>query len=837
MNKIKLILLSFLMLGSLAAQDLSKLSPEQLAAYKQYTQGKNATESNSVKENVVQERVVEYDDDQQQNTYNNNNNKNYQKNNNNYNNNNNKNYKNNNNQKNLNNNYLEGKVLPEKAVIFGSHLFSKQNLTFEPKLNIATPTHYILGTYDELIIDISGYYEANYKLKVSTEGTIRIPNVGPVKVSGLTMESASRAIRNKVSQIYMGVSSGQTHVNVSLGNIRSIRVTVVGEATRPGSYTLPSLATAFNALYACGGPDSLGSMRDIKVIRAGKIIANIDVYRFLFDGVISNNISLRDDDVVKIEPYGVRATITGSVKHGGLFEVLPGETMQNLIRFSGGFNDKAYQARITNFRLTDKGKTVVDVADDQFSTFRLQSGDSCVVAANNNVFDNRVDIIGSVFRPGTYALEPGLTVKQLIAKAEGVKEDAYLNMAYITRKKENQIPEIVGFNLGKVLDGTAEDILLQKDDSIKIRSLFDYREKQSVSIWGAVKEPGSFELIENISLKDLIYKAFGFSEMASTDSVELIRVIKDQETLLNTNMKTRVMKFALDKDMKFANGSGDILLENGDQVIVRAISGYEGVRMVRILGEVIKPGNYNITNKAEKISDLIQRAGGFSNYAYPLGAFLIRSEKVNAVEEKLQKIVSENTKTQLQNKEDGEMDVTLLKATGSTSMQDYTTKDSVQRTLSGANVEAKLFKSEGIVGINLVEIMKNPGGEYDLNLEEGDVINVPRELQTVRVLGEVLFPTYVRYDKEMSFKDYISNAGGFSERAQKRKAFVLYANGTAKSTKRFLGIKIYPNVMPGARVVVPQQPVEIKNKMTAGESITMMSSLASVMALIYSLLR
>jgi len=800
MNKLKLILLSFLLAGSLAAQDTSKLSPEQLEAYKKYTQGNQAPAANTVKDNVVQERAVEADEQKK---------------------------------------ILDSdkKEPLDQSGAFGSHLFNKQNLTFEPKLNIATPTHYILGTYDELIIDISGYYEANYKLKVSTEGTIRIPNVGPVKVSGLTMESASRAIRSRVAQIYMGVNTGQTHVNVTLGNIRSIRVTVVGEATRPGSYTLPSLATAFNALYACGGPGQLGSMRDIKVIRGGKVIANIDVYRFLFDGVISNNISLRDEDVVKIEPYGIRATINGSVKHGGLFEARPGETLQNLIRFAGGFTDKAYQARITTFRLTEKGKTVIDVPEDEFSAFRLQSGDLCVVAANNNVFDNRVDIVGSVFRPGAYALEPGLTVKQLIAKADGVKEDAYLNMAYITRKKENQIPEIVGFNLGEVLDGTAEDILLQKDDSVKIQSLFDYREKQSVSIWGAVKAPGTFNLVENISLKDLIFKARGFSEMASTDSVELIRVIRDQETLLNTNEKTRVMKFALDKDLKFAKGSGDILLENGDQVIVRSISGYEGVRMVRIEGEVLKPGNYNITNKSEKISDLIQRAGGFSNYAYPLGAFLIRKEKASAVEQKLQRIVSENTKTQLETEEEGEMDVAMLKATGATSMQDYNSRDSLQRTKSGANVEDKLFAPEGVVGINLVEIMKNPGGEYDLNLEEGDVINIPRELQTVRVLGEVLFPTFVRYDKSMHFKGYVSNAGGFSERAQKRKSFVLYANGTAKSTKRFLGIKFYPNVTPGARIVIPQKPVEIRNKMSAAESITMMTSLASVMALIYSILK
>jgi len=802
MNKLKLILLSLFVVSGLFAQDLSKLTPEQLAMYKKYMAGKNATTSTPAitpKENVTIRTVDENDSL-------------------------------------MTTPKLKPEVTPApKLTLFGSYLFNTQNLTFEPKLNIPTPPNYILGTYDELIIDISGLYEANYKLKVSPEGIVRIPNVGSVNVAGLTMENATRIIKNRVAKVYMGVPSGETRVNVSLGNIRSIRITVVGEAVRPGTYTLPSLATAFNALYSCGGPNDIGTMRDIKVIRAGKVIAKLDVYQFLVDGLLLDNIALQDEDILKIDPYKIRVSFSGAVKHTGIFEEVQDETLKDLIRYAGGFSDNADRSKITVFRYTEKGKTVVDVLENELSSFQLKSGDSCNVTHTYNKFDNRVDIKGSVYRPGAYALEPGLTVKKLIAKADGIKEDAYLNMAYITRKKENQIPEIIGFNLGEVLKGNAPDVLLQKDDSVAIRSLFDYREGQKVFISGEVKSPGTYPLIENITLKDLIFKARGFTEMASTDSVELIRPIKNQDSLLLYNIKSIVMKFAIDKNLNFKPGSGDKLLENGDQVIVRTISGYEGIRMVRVEGEILHPGSYNITNKAERISDVVKRSGGFTHYAYPVGAFLIRSESTNVIEQKLNKIMIENSKNQLQTQAKS-LDANLLKAAGATTVEGYTAMDSIQKKLSGSSVVDKIFKTEGVVGLNLKEIMQNPGGKYDLKLEEGDIIYVPRELQTVRVLGQVLFPTIVRYDDTMSLKDYISNSGGFSINANRSKVFVLYANGAAKSTNSFFGFKFYPRIEPGARIVVPENPIEIKNKLTTAETVAILTSITSVVALVYSIL-
>ena len=813
MSRLKLSILFLFAIGSLIAQDLSRLSPEQLEMYKKYKAGNTQAVSNSAMESQndnFEGRKVESTDSLKTNQAKDNNSK---------------------------ANRLENNNITPKLSLFGSYLFKTQNLTFEPRLNIPTPPNYILGTSDELLVDVSGLYEANYKLKVSPEGIVRIPNVGPVKVAGMTITSAAKTIRNMVSKVYMGVSTGETNVNVTLGNIRSIRVTVVGEAVRPGSYTLPSLATAFNALYVCGGPNNIGTMRYIKVIRAGKVIAKLDVYQFLVDGILGENIALQDEDIIKIDPYKVRVYIDGAVKHKAIFEGLEGETLKNIIRYSGGFADNAYKDIVTTYRYSGKQKSVVDVTDKQIKDFVVKSGDSIVVSTTLDKFENRIDISGSVNRPGAYSLEPGLTVKQLVAKANGLKDDAYLNMAFITRKKTNNIPEIFGFNLGELLSGNIPDILLQKNDVVDIANLFDYREKQTVTILGAVKAPGAFPFIDKMTLKDLIYQAKGFTELASTDSVELVRVIKDKDILLNTNKKTTIEKFALDKDLNFINGVGDELLQNNDQVIVRSISGYEGIRMVRVEGEVLHPGSYNIKNKAERISDVVKRAGGFTNYAYPAGAFLIRSESTNAIEQKLNKIMLENSKNQLENKSNKTLDATMLRQSGATSVQGYTAMDSIQKKLSGSDVVNKIFVQEGVVGLNLKDIIAHPEGKYDLKLEENDIIYIPRELQTVRVTGQVLFPTIVRYDKDMTLKAYISNSGGFALNANKSKVFVLYPNGSAKSTESFLWMKFYPKVEPGTRIVVPERAVEIKNKLTPAETVAILTSISSVVALMYSILK
>lgn len=722
------------------------------------------------------------------------------------------------------------KQTPPALQVFGMHIFNNQRLTFEPKLNIPTPPNYILGALDEVIIDITGLYEAHYRVKVSPEGTIRIPAVGLIKVGGLSVETATNGIKNRFSKIYEGVHSGETKVVVSLGDIRSIRVSVVGEAFRPGSYTLPSLATAFNALYACGGPGKMGSMRNIKVIRNGKSIGSIDLYQYLIEGSLKNDIPLQDEDVVFIEPYKNRIAIEGEVKHPALFESLDGEKLSDLIRFAGGFTEKASKSIITAFRNVDQSKAVINVYENQINTFDLKSGDSYVVSKIHDVFKNRVDITGSVYRPGAYALEEGMTLKQLVEKAEGVKQEAFLNMAFLVRRKENTIPEIISFNLGGILQNRIPDIVLEKNDSVCIKNMDDYREEVSVSIWGAVQMPGVYPLKETATVKDLIFMAKGFTETASTDSIELIRIIKDPKTLLTSNRRTIVKKFKMDKTLDLKSEDGNFPLENGDQIIVRSISGFENIRMVKVDGEVLHPGTYNINSKIERISDLLKRAGGLTKYAYPMGACLIRYEKTSGVESILKQKMVENAKRQLKEVSSNKIDSKLVQEGGISNIK------KVKENLSNTKSAEELLNSEGIVGINLSYIMKNPGCQQDFFLEEGDVLYIPRELQTVRVLGEVLLPTYIGYVKGHTLDDYISGAGGFSDNAQKNKTFVLYANGSAKSTKTFLGFRQYPAILPGSHIVVPEKPTEIKTKMTTAESVSIIGSLATVAALIFSVI-
>jgi len=783
--------------ANVAAQnnvDLSKLSPDQVEAYKQYVATGNATAADAA---AVKERTVS-----------------------------------------------QTMTGPASQVaggtssvngVFGSYLFGKQNLTFEPNLNIPTPPYYVLGTYDEIIVDISGLYEANYRLKVNTEGFIRIPNIGPIKVGGITISEASKIIRNRLSAVYTGIGGG-TRVNVSLGSIRSIRVTVIGEAYKPGTYTLPSLATAFNALYACGGPGENGSMRDIKVIRRGKVIAEIDVYDYLMKGSLKNNVQLCDEDIIKVEPYRTRVKISGAVKRQGIFETLSGETMSDLINYAGGFTDIANTSAITVIRLKGKEKTVAEVTGEIMNSFKLESGDEVSVSGIYDKYNNRVTLAGAVYRPGVYSTDSCSTVRELIKKADGLRDDAYLGIAYITRQRANDVPEIIGFNIGGIVCGKDSDISLKKDDYVKVEYLSDFTENKSVGVWGAVLTPGSYKLIDKMTVKDLISMAHGFTEQASTDSIELVRIIKDPIKLLTSPEKSMVFKIAMDKNLDIKNNGNDMTLESGDQVIVRNISGYEPIRVARIEGEIVTPGNYNITEKTERISSLVRRAGGFTEYAYPDGAYLIRKESATGIERKLNDIATENIKKELISQTTAKLNATALGAQGM-SVKSYSKADSVRQELSGSEVIKSLSDNESLVGIDLGKIIANPGSDNDLYLEDGDEIYVPQKLQTIRVMGSVLFPTYVRYRGGMTLKGYVNRAGGFSDRANKNHAFVLYANGTVKSVKRVFWIRNYPSVTPGSKIIVPGKPIEIKEKMTTAETVSMISALITAAALIVSILK
>ncbi|WP_036678219.1 SLBB domain-containing protein [Daejeonella oryzae] len=696
-----------------------------------------------------------------------------------------------------------------RAKIFGASLFKNTNLTFEPNLRIATPRNYVIGPDDDIQIDITGDNEANYTLKVSPEGTIRIEYAGMVSVSGLTVEQASSKIRSRLAATYPGIRSGRTSVAIGIGNIRSIKVTLLGEVVKPGSYTLPSLATVFNALYVSGGPNENGSFREIEIIRGNRVVGKLDVYDFLLKGFQTNNIRLQDNDIIRVPTYRTRVEFVGEVKRPALFEVLPNETLQDVINFAGGFSDQAYSSRIKVLQNTDRERRITDVFSGDFNKYKPKTGDKYFAETILDRFENRVVIEGAVFRPGQFELEKGLTLSLLIQKAEGVKEEAFLPRGYITRLKADNSPELISFDLEKILSGAIPDIPLQREDIITISSIFDLREEFTVSITGEIREPGDFKYSNNMTLEDLIILSGGFKEGASAKRIEISRRVKDSDVNSISAVSSQVYQVDVDKDLKF---KGDkFIIQPFDIVAVRNESGYEIQRQVKVEGQVKYPGTYTISRKDERISDIVERAGGLTALAYPAGASLKRpGVEDSADKNKLNK-----------KEEDTERMARLERIQGST--QDTSA------------IDISSIVKNVYVGINLERILEKPRSKNDLILEEGDILRVPKQLQTVKISGEVLYPVTTIYNSGSGFQQYISQAGGFSDRSLKRRAYVVYANGAVKSTKKFLFFNNYPIVKPGAEIFVPKK--SDRNKLSIQEVVGISTGLASLAAIFITLFR
>lgn len=693
----------------------------------------------------------------------------------------------------------------QRQRIFGAALFSNSNLTFEPNLRLATPVDYQIGPDDEILIDIYGYSEASHQLRVSPEGTINIPMVGVVSVAGATMEQASSRIRSRLATVYTGIRNGSTSVSISLGNIRSIRVILTGEVVKPGTYTLPSVATVFNALYASGGPANNGSFRTIQIIRGGSIIAVLDVYDFLLYGSLKNNVRLQDQDVIRIPTYRTRVEISGQVKRDGIFEMMSGETLSDLLRFAGDFNEKAYKARIKVLKNTETERRIEDITSSQFNTYEPSSGDHYFVDSILSRFENRVRINGAVFRPGEYELTEGITLSQLVKKAEGLTEDAFPHRGYITRIKSDLTTEIVSFNTGEIVSGKARDISLQREDIVTIPSIFDLKEEYTLSIDGEIRSPGTFPFAENTTLEELIIKAGGLKEGATPKRVEISRRVKNANPFSDTSVTAQVFHVNIDRDLKEAS---NFVLEPFDIVSVRPAPGYQVQKQVKVEGEVLYPGNYTVTHKDERISDLIKRAGGLTPLAYKDGASLKRTGK------KLTQTDLEQEQYKLQQFRN------LQKSSA----------DSTDVNLNDLSVR------NDYVGIDLARILRNPKANYDLILEDGDVIHIPKQLQTVKISGEVLSPSSVLFANSKSFKKYVRESGGFSPKALKRRSYIIYANGSVASTRKFLFVNYYPSVKPGAEIFVPQKE-ERKGGISTSEVVAISTGLATIATLIFTVLR
>lgn len=663
---------------------------------------------------------------------------------------------------------------PPKSRIFGAALFSSGASPFETNTRMATPKNYVVGPDDELLIDLTGDNEASYRPRVSPEGFISLEYVGKINVAGLTIEQAASKIRSQMAGVYPGLRTGRTNLSINLGNIRSIRVIMSGEVTKPGTYTISSLASVFNALYLAGGPNEKGSFRNIQVIRGSRVVATIDLYDFLINGVPADNVRLEDQDIIHIPIYQIRVDVLGEVKRSAIYEIRPTESLADVLRYAGGFSDMAYKARVKIVQNTEDAQKIVVKQLLEYPDFYPKNGDKVFVDPIFERFENKVDIAGPVARPGMYEFKPGMTISQLVILADSLSGDTFKERGYIIRTNADNTTTILPFNVADVMSGGNADLPLQKNDIVNISSVFDLRDGYNVTINGEVRSGGNFNFSENMKVEDLVQMAGGFKLGANPLNIEVARRVMGADMTQKDVKVAQVFHTTVDKNLVIKDTG--FVLQPYDVVTVRPIEGFPAIQQVFIGGEVLRPGYYTVEAKNERISDLVKRAGGFTAFAYVEGASLNRGEAA---------------------------------------------------VLPGDPVTA--------IGIDLKNIMANPVSRQDLLLKNGDVINVPSLLQTVKVTGQVQQPINVVYTPGKTFKHYINSAGGFADNALKRNSYISHPNGAIKGVKKVILFNNYPEVRPGSVIAVPQKPV--REKLSAQAWIGLGTGVASLAALIFAILK
>ena len=685
--------------------------------------------------------------------------------------------------------------------VFGRDIFRTANLTFEPSMNIATPVNYRLGPGDQLQIEVWGASEANITQKVTPDGYISIPNVGPINVNGLTVQAASNRIKAKLSQIYSGMASSNvnlsTNVKVSLGQIRTIQVNIMGEVARPGTYALSSFSTVFHALYKAGGMSRMGSLRNIKVVRGGRTVATVDVYDYIINGRSHSDIRLQEGDVILASPYEALVLIKGKVKRPMYYEMKSSESIRTLIGFAGGFSNDAYRGSVTVDRNNSKERTVATVDDMNFGVFKVKDGDVVSVGEILDRYDNRIEVKGAVYRPGYYELGKDIqTVRDLIQRADGLLEYAFTNRAVLHRENDDKTLEVIALNVKAILDGTEPDVTLQKNDVLFIPSKYDLESKGTLEIRGEVYNPNIFPFAANTKLEDLIIMAGGLTESASTVRVDVTRRIIDKKGTKKQKEIAKTYTFGV-KEGFVVEGDPGFVLEPYDQVFVRRSPGYSEKINVTVAGEVEFEGDYALNVRNERLSDVIEKAGGLTEFAYIDGARL------------------ERQMTPEEYKQAQEL-MAMVKSNNQISGNDSIVVPTVSRTYS--------------VGIDLKEIMANPHSAIDPVLQEGDVIVVPQYMNTVSVSGSVRKPNSVVYNPKMKLKDYINEAGGYAERARKSGTFILYPNGHIKELGRNAKAK---DIVGGSKIIVPQKG---RSQWNIGTTLSTVTTSVSMLAVIASLI-
>ncbi len=695
----------------------------------------------------------------------------------------------------------EEKKEEEKDELFGYSFFNNPNISFTPNLNIATPENYIIGAGDVVSIDLWGAAEVNYEKKVNKQGAINVEGVGYIQLIGLPVSAAKSKIKNYLKRIYAGIGASSNSYNkvniaVSIKEVRNVQVNIVGEVKVPGSYSISALSTVLNALYAAGGPTKNGTFRKIQLFRGGVKEADFDFYQFLVNGSEEGNLTVQDQDVIIVKPYESKITIEGAIKRPGIFEMKATESVNDLLNYCSGFTSNAYRQKIVIERIKGVQKEIVEVSQDGFDSVNIKDGDYIKVNEVVDEFINRVSVGGAVFQPGNYEYKKGMTASSLLLKAEGVTKEAFLDRGIIVRTHDKSDKETLSFSPRRAME-SKENILLKESDSIYVFTKEELKEKEFITINGAVNKEGEFDYMKGMRVEDLIVLAGGLKDGADASMIDVSRRLKDG------SFETVSENFDLSASKNLSTDHlEDFVLKPFDIVSVRYSKGYTEQKRVIITGEVNFEGEYSIGQKNQRISDLIEQAGGLTKYAYVEGAFLTRKN----------------------NEEEDEKQSAFI--------ADFAERDSLAN-----NVEERIKKKKDFkIGIELQKIVASGGkkSKYDIILEEGDELFIPSERQTVKVEGEVLSPSLVRYEKGRGFKYYVENSGGFSDNAKKSRAYIVYANGDIKTTKHFLFFKSYPDVKPGAVILVPKKP-EVNKRVSTQEIIAITTGLATLGVLIKSL--
>ena len=692
--------------------------------------------------------------------------------------------------------------LSREDQVFGRNIFNTRNLTFEPSINLATPSNYRLGPGDEVIIDIWGASQNTIRQAISPDGTINIQKIGPVYLSGLTVSEANDYLKKSLNKIYNGLNNAtdpSSDIRLTLGNIRTIQINVMGEVVQPGTYALSAFSTVFHALYRAGGVSDIGSLRNVQLVRNGKKLTTLDVYEFIMKGNAQDDIRLQEGDVVIVPAYDVLVKISGKVKRPMRFEMKKDESLSTLIKYAGGFDADAYTRSLRVVRQNGEEYEVNTVKDLDYSVYKMRNGDVVTAEAILNRFTNKLEVRGAVYRPGIYQLSGTLnTVRELVNEAQGLTGDAFLNRSVLYRQHDDLTTEVLPIDIKSIMEGTSPNLALQKNDILYIPSIHDLSDLGNITVHGEVAKPDSYPYADNMTLEDLIIQAGGLREAASTVRVDVTRRIKNPRSTADNDTIGQMFSFAL-KDGFVIDGQPGFVLQPYDEVYVRRSPGYQAQQNVGIEGEILFGGTYALTSREERLSDLVNKAGGATNYAYLRGAKLTRI--ANADEKKRMADVIRLMRRQL-----GEEMMDSL----------------------GIEVENSFT-----VGIDLEKALRNPKSSSNIVLREGDVISIPKNTNTVTINGAVMVPNTVSYLEGKDIDYYLNQAGGYSDNAKKSKKFIVYMNGEVTRVKG----NAKKQIEPGCEIIVPSKS---KKRTNVGEILgyaTSFSSLGMMIASVANLIK